>query len=887
MGNNMDDYFPPEEDREHPASISGVHVLERPPRRPSGAPDGMDPASDRYNANMPRPIQEQTTIPGLPALSDDVFSSAEGGGVSRFSPFGANGQRMLGAGWEQAQRSARDILRLLEKRPGGVRKRVWLAALLIIVLLVALLPPIVTVVRAAQDYEELKGLGESGIHHLLAAKDDLAGIDTSQLDGFSSLLNPNPVAPPNAPYSYLVGRQAGTFYDVKVTVHPTPQLAAAGIGDTTYATNVGTDTTFNMTPPAKTTPTPTPSPSPTPGGTKKSLIPDAKTIAAALVELKAAQRDFGQLRARLNNPDWILSLASAFPGATSKLVTVRVLADVGYQACGLGIEFVNAVTPILNRLQGGLLSSTQGLLTKTDLDNLQNAIKHTQQGLTDIQNRLAGVDINSLPITDAQKQTFTSALDQLPKLQNSLKQAPQYLTMIGWLLGVGQARHFLVQTLDRDELRPSGGFTGDYGVLTITDGKLEPFELNNINQLDYNGNGWIFGKSAFAPYSWWPFTDWGLRDSNLSADYPTTAKISMQLFHNEGGDGGIVDVDGVIQITPVTISHVLRVTGPIFVPGYNETITADNLEERIHYYQQDPAGIAKQKELNPNDPHVFDIRKRFTQLVVRLIQEKVKQLPSSELAPLAKQVFADLRSRDLQLYVTNKDLEDLLLKSRAGGAMDTTPGVDGYTLVQANVSVAKSTPFVKLTQTDDVTLDDKGGATHRLTITMNNRPTSNVYGFTTYRDYVRIYVPPQARLQRADGFDSGQAYCWTPPSYAPTTPKPAQFAAVPDCSPYPYSDGELVCPAGGYSPGNTPYYTFSPGGIPWVNDFIGPPTNTTSDVPNRAMYGGYVVIPAFCTATISLRYYVPNIVHPEALTHTGANAQSSAISDARLQTPQG
>jgi hypothetical protein len=80
------------------------------------------------------------------------------------------------------------------------------------------------------------------------------------------------------------------------------------------------------------------------------------------------------------------------------------------------------------------------------------------------------------------------------------------------------------------------------------------------------------------------------------------------------------------------------------------------------------------------------------------------------------------------------------------------------------------------------------------------------------------------------------------------------------------------------------------GGVPWVLDTVGPPTNTTSDLPNRAMYGGYVIIPQFCTATISLRYYVPNIVHPEALTKTGANAAaitSASNRVARYEAPQG
>src|SRR5215831_8692052 len=265
----MDEHYPPDENGGHPASISV-------------APERIAPTrSDRAM----QPVEDQAAVPGRPVPSNDLYPADEPGATgSRFATIGANGQRLLGAGWEQAQHSARDLLRILEKRPGGVRKRVWLAALLVSALLLALLPPIVTVVRASQDYQQLKGLGESGIHHLLAAKDDLAGVDTSQLGGFSSLLNPNPVAAPTAPYSYLVGRQAGTFYDVKVTVHPSPQLKAAGIGDTTYTANVGTDTTFTMTPPVKAAPTPTPSPSPTttPSATKKSLIPDAKTLTAAL-----------------------------------------------------------------------------------------------------------------------------------------------------------------------------------------------------------------------------------------------------------------------------------------------------------------------------------------------------------------------------------------------------------------------------------------------------------------------------------------------------------------------------------------------------------------------------------------------------------------------------
>jgi hypothetical protein len=289
--------------------------------------------------------------------------------------------------------------------------------------------------------------------------------------------------------------------------------------------------------------------------------------------------------------------------------------------------------------------------------------------------------------------------------------------------------------------------------------------------------------------------------------------------------------------------------------------------------------------------------------VVRLIQDQVKKLPVSKLIPLAKQELTDLRARDVQLYVTNKDIEDLLVKARASGAVDTTPSVDGYILNQANVSVAKSTPYVKVTQTDDVTLDNSGGATHRLTITLRNDPQGPIYGYPTYRDYVRIYVPPQARYISGSGFDQLTPMCSvappTPPEPTPTpgpspTPTPTAVATptptptssqqsgslppvvgaalmvkstqppqgLPQCSATPYASGDRACPAQAYSPPNGAAFTVLASGnatVPML-DALGAPPNRASDLAGRAMWGGYVIIPAACTATLHLRWYVPGVV---------------------------
>jgi hypothetical protein len=705
------------------------------------------------------------------------------------------------------------------------RRHMLLISSLIVVgsMFISLLIPGLAAASAMKDYNDLRAIGESGMRHLLAVEHDFAGL--SSLTGKSSGSSSTATA------SSLSCSTTGASSAASTTSTPSTQNPASG------GTTTGTSS-----------------------GSASSLL-DPTKFQDADAELKAAQRDFQTLQSRLNRPDWVLATAASVPGLDSKLRSIEALADVGYDASSVGVEMFDAALPIVTRLHGS--SSLPGdteLLTPTDLSHIQTAANDALNKLTDIQAKLGSVNLNDLPLCAKQKQEIEQVELMLPQISSGLAQGVQLIGAAGWILGVGQQRNFLVQTLDSSELRPSGGFTGNYGVLTISNGKVTPFTLYNVNDIDYGlrTNGWIFGRRPPAQYSWWPFANFGLRDSNLSADFPTGAQLIEQVFKNEGGG----DVDGVIQFSPVAIAHVLRVTGPIYVPVFNETVTADNLVDKIHFYEEDPAGIAIQQRLFPDD-HTHSLRKRFTQAVTNLLQDKVKHLSPSLMLPLAKQLLSDLQAKDIQVYVNNSQVENLLTQLRATGGIDTTPGVDGYFLAQANTSVSKLTPYVQMTQTDNITLDDNGGATHHLVMTFYNDPTGPIYGFSTYRDYVRIYVPPQAQLKSANGFDTGAPLCWAPGPGGGA--KPARFAAVPDCGGNPFPSGALVCPRGQYGPGPMAYTVFGGDGkSDWVLDRVGGPTATATDVPNRAMWGGYVVVPRFCTATLTLNYYVPAVAAPSS-----------------------
>jgi len=95
---------------------------------------------------------------------------------------------------------------------------------------------------------------------------------------------------------------------------------------------------------------------------------------------------------------------------------------------------------------------------------------------------------------------------------------------------------------------------------------------------------------------------------------------------------------------------------------------------------------------------------------------------------------------------------------------------------------------------------------------------------------------------------------------AKSTPPPQ---GLPQGSATPYASGDRACPAQAYSPPNGAAFTVLASGnatVPML-DTLGAPPNRASDLAGRAMWGGYIIIPAACTATIHLRWYVPNVVH--------------------------
>ena len=555
------------------------------------------------------------------------------------------------------------------------------------------------------------------------------------------------------------------------------------------------------------------------------------------VEFEEAGSDFMQLQQLLRRSDVQSEVVQFALRYSYTLALAQSLIRVGLDVSRMGSELCGVGLLGADIIHGSPLStgSTKPLITASDISTIEGALAHALYYISDIRLQLSHVSIKDLPISNAQKAEITSVLPLLPKAENMITQAQSLIGPISWLLGVGQPRRFLIQTMDTAELRPGGGFTGQYGILQIQDGRMSHLSLTDINLLDYAGNGAVIGRKPPPGYSWETFPNWGVRDSNLSGDFPTTARMTMQAFQDEGGG----PVDGDIVFTPTLIGHIIDITGPIQVPGYNEIITSKNLEDRLHYYQQDFSAIAREKQISGN--YSSTGRKAFTSTLSQLLLDRVRHLPLRKLLEVGKQVLMSMQSRDLETYFTNPVAEVWLVEHGYSASIDTFSQQDGFIVVQGNFSISKASQYVHTTERDDVKLDAQGDAIHNLTITLDYQQKGPVYGYDTYADYIRVYAPPSARFITGDGFDSGHLLC------NPATSGCGQYHSF-------FPGDARYCPNGNYSLG------IEWGTTRWPIDSLGPPTQWQTDLPGRAMWGGWTLTPKNCISYITLSWSVPHAV---------------------------
>jgi hypothetical protein len=472
---------------------------------------------------------------------------------------------------------------------------------------------------------------------------------------------------------------------------------------------------------------------------------DAQNVSQAQHEFAASLTAFVQV---VNDLKSLPGISTSIPIYGARLSAALHVLPIAIELSQAGITGCEALNLIISRLHNPVSAQAQGI-TMADFVVIEKDFQQIRAAFTLIVDQVNHLEPADLQLDPRLGKYLASFQKDLPQLQVWLGAIERVLPVATTLLGIGAPTNYLIEILDSTELRPGGGFIGNYGIATLSGGRLTAAHITDTYLLDNTNSS--AGRVIPYPsaYTWFDIAkSWSLRDSNLDADFPTAARYAEQNYAREGGD---IPVQGVVAITPMLIERALEIMGPISIPEYRETVTAQNLVDRIHYYQVGPGNTSGGDTPSPDG--ISSVRKRFTALLAEHFLDRVRQGSSSAFTKLLQLMISSLRSKDVQIYLNPGSAENLLQSYHLDSSIQSSRG-DSLFVVDANISPSKANSLITNTLYDQVAIDENGNAIHHTSIRYAWVNQGPVYGSEIYRDYVRVYVPPGSLLQMQNGWQS-------------------------------------------------------------------------------------------------------------------------------------
>lgn len=406
-----------------------------------------------------------------------------------------------------------------------------------------------------------------------------------------------------------------------------------------------------------------------------------------------------------------------------------------------GLVVIKEVVPIME--QGQLLY--EGVLKDREIDseavtkniNQQLSVVIPEMGI--LQARMEG-EWKGLP--GVVKETMTLNSKKIEDWRLRLDKVKTMLTILPEFLGSnGQRRDWMFLFQNEQELRPTGGFIGSFGIMSFENGKLLNLDVRDI----YAADGQL--KGHVEPP--WPIKDylgeagWYMRDSNWQPSLPLASKDILWFLDKETGRS----VNGIVAINLAVARGILGVVGELYLVDFKEKINKDNLYEQAEFYSEQKFFPGSHEKAN------------FLGALSKQLFEEIKGLSIEKQLDLVS-VLIDLADRnELQIAANDKNTAKVLANlgwdgsMYEGGCGKESCSADYLYIVEANVGVNKVNYFIRrnIEQMVEIT----SNLLHRVVkINYENTAKSASWPGGDYKNYVRIYVPGDVVVTSVTTYDT-------------------------------------------------------------------------------------------------------------------------------------
>lgn len=289
-----------------------------------------------------------------------------------------------------------------------------------------------------------------------------------------------------------------------------------------------------------------------------------------------------------------------------------------------------------------------------------------------------------------------------------------------------QERQFLVLLQNNAELRPGGGFLGQYAIIKVKNGNVISTLVEDANLLDQRIQAKIPAPFPFKRMM--QIKKWKFRDSNFSPDFPTNVSKAKYFFRLAGGNSN--NFAGVIAVNSQVFDDLFTITGPIIVAGYSGEFNSENASRKLEEI------VEKAYLMNPD----LDTQNRKA-ILKRLAPVMIEKLITpGNITKVATLFHNEMKNRNMMLNFTDADLQQMVASVFWDGTVPQTWNADYLMAVDANMGALKTDFYIKREMNYDIDFTQPK-PTVTLNIKYKNTAPYGDWRTSDYHAYLRIYVP--------------------------------------------------------------------------------------------------------------------------------------------------
>lgn len=388
------------------------------------------------------------------------------------------------------------------------------------------------------------------------------------------------------------------------------------------------------------------------------------------------------------------------------------------------------------------------------LDKITPRLDEVAEKLKVVDSNLQQIDPNRYRFKVGEKnlaEEFLQIKEAVHGATEAVTNAKPALVQLAKVAGMEGEKKYMVLFHNDGELRGTGGFMTAYAILRVDKGRVNAERSSDIYDLDAKFRSRLKPPEPIEKYlKNVPY--WYLRDMNLSADFRTNMDQFTKYYSEVPGEP---DIDGVIGVDTNFLVDVLKILGPVDVPGFGRFTTDE--DPRCKCPQ-----VVYQLELIADRPVASQVENRKGVLgpLMKELLTKAYASPPPWWDDLFKAIIDNGTGKHLVFYFHDGEAQAAAERLNVAGRITETDG-DYFMIQDVNFGGAKANFFVTQEVVGELQIGGDGTVSRTMTVTYTNpAPASNcnleagqLCLNAGLPDYVRVYLPKGSQLTEALGLD--------------------------------------------------------------------------------------------------------------------------------------